>query len=189
MQNEPRRSAETPKSLKDLKDMSKEAAAAEQDSTSRTGASAPRGSKRSPLSWPINGRPPPGRRPGLAAPITACRFEREWRNARSLGERRIEEELPKTIPHCWLFMGCLQGPLQSQHIQWPVSASSAPPSSTDAVRDGAPFTPPAQTMSGFTLQRRGAGSCGSHLERDGFALQVFGRRLRRNVWLRPRGQD
>lgn len=55
LQNEPRRSAETPHSLNDLKDMSnKNRQAQGGKSTSQTGANSPQGNNRSPLSCPIN---------------------------------------------------------------------------------------------------------------------------------------
>ncbi len=56
MQKEPRRSAETPNSLKDLKDMSNKTPEPEKESTSQTSAKSPQGRTRSLLSCPINRR-------------------------------------------------------------------------------------------------------------------------------------
>lgn len=80
MQNEPRRSAETPNSLKDLKDMSNKTPEPEKESTSQTGANSPRGSGRSSLSCPIN-------RGGLGAE-EAPRARRRRRGGRKKGGRR-----------------------------------------------------------------------------------------------------
>lgn len=124
--------------------MSKEAA--EPDSTSRPGADGPGGQRASNKS---QGAPRgDGRTEG---PDHGRRLQRECEEARLTCERRTEKEQAKTIPHCWLIMGCLQG----RHRQWAVSAERLPP------RGRCPGRSSIQTKSGFMLQRQAAAPAGA----------------------------